>query len=305
MSGAALSDVGRLRLDGRVVLVTGASSGLGAAYARALAEAGARLVLVSRRREALERVASDLGCVAVRGDVGDPATADAAVEAALSSYGRVDVLVNNAGPVRDRTLLKMTNSEFDDVVRAHTYGSFYMGRACARAMRESGSRGMIVNVGSDSGLVGAFGQTNYAAAKGAILGITLTWAQELRRFGISANCVLPNALTAMTANLPDLLARYRYAPTSAGFPRAMGGPNECAPLVVLLASERWQHLNGLLLSLGGDRLSLWEPPAETHTAFLHGGWSVEELDRSLEFAVGLDLTRASTNNRESNEGVRN
>lgn len=288
MSGAPASQP--VRLDGRVVVVTGATSGLGLAYARELAKAGADLVLVARRRELLDEVANDLDCIAVAGDVGEPGTADTAVEAALSEHGRVDVLVNNAGPVRDRTLLKMTDAEFDEVMRGHVHGSFYMARACGRAMRDAGSGGMIINVGSDSGLRGAFGQTNYAAAKGAILGLTLTWAQELARYGISTNCILPNALTPMTADLPELLAAYRYAPANEDFPRALGDAVECAPLVVLLASERWQHVNGQLLSLGGDRLSRWEPPAETRTAFLHGGWSVEELDRSLEFALGLQLS---------------
>jgi NAD(P)-dependent dehydrogenase (short-subunit alcohol dehydrogenase family) len=248
-----------VQLDGRVCVVTGASSGLGDAYARALAAAGGRVVIVGRRRGLLEQLADELDCITVPGDVREPGLADAAVEAALSHYGRLDVLVNNAGPVRDRTLLKMSDSEFDEVVQTHVYGSFYMGRACARAMRDTGNGGMIVNVGSDSGLRGAYGQSNYAAAKAAILGLTMTWARELRRYGISTNCVLPNALTAMTADLPELLAEYRYAPPKQAFPRALGDPSECAPLVALLASERWQHVSGLLLSLGGDRLSLWEP----------------------------------------------
>ncbi len=127
-------------------------------------------------------------------------------------------------------------------------------------MRERGG-GTVINIGSDSGLLGAFGQSNYAAAKGAILGLTLTWARELPRHGITCNCVLPNALTAMTEGLHDLLAAYRYGPPEQ-FPRALGEAVEAAPLIVLLAGERWSRLNGRLLSLGGDKLSVWEPPAE-------------------------------------------
>jgi NAD(P)-dependent dehydrogenase (short-subunit alcohol dehydrogenase family) len=276
-----------IRLDGRVVAVTGASTGLGRAYAQALAAAGARLILVARRSDLLTDLAAELGddAVAVAGDVADPDTAEAITRAAVTSFDRLDVVVNNAGGLRDRTLLKMTDDEFDEVLRAHVYGTFYVTRACARMMGDGGG-GSIINIGSDSGLLGAFGQSNYAAAKGAIHGLTLTWARELARHGLTCNCVLPNAYTAMTENLPDLLAAYRYGPPEA-FPRALGEPADVAPLIVLLASERWRALNGQILSLGGDRLSLWRPPEETRMAYLNGGWSVAELDRSLAMALGL------------------
>ncbi len=275
-------------LDDRVVVVTGASSGLGRAYAHALTGAGARVIAVARRSELLSELVSELGdsAVPVVGDVGQPRTAEQIVDAALTSFGRLDVLVNNAGGLRDRTLLKMTDGEFDEVMRAHVYGAFYLSRACARAMRDGGG-GTIINVGSDSGLLGAFGQSNYAAAKGAIHGLTLTWAQELARHGITCNCVLPNAHTAMTESLPELLAAYRYGPPEA-FPRALGEAADVAPLIVLLASERWRALNGQILSLGGDKLSLWEPPDETRIAYLSGGWSLAELDRSMASALGLN-----------------
>src|SRR5205807_1315223 len=103
-------------------------------------------------------------------------------------------------------------------------------------------------------------------------GLTLTWANELPRYGITCNCVLPNALTAMTEGLEQLLAEYRYGPPQA-FPRALGQAAESALLVVLLASPRWSSVNGLILSLGGDRLSIWQPPQETRVAFAQGGWS--------------------------------
>jgi NAD(P)-dependent dehydrogenase (short-subunit alcohol dehydrogenase family) len=275
-------------LDGRVVIVTGATAGLGRAYAVALAQAGADVVVSGRRSEPLHELSGELGgAPAVAGDVGDRDVAQRLVDTALSTYGRVDAVVNNAGAVRDRTLLKMSDDEFDEVIRGHVYGTFYVTRACARAMRSQGS-GAVINIGSDS-MIGAFGQSNYAAAKGAILGMTLTWARELARYGITCNCVLPNALTAMTEELPELLAAYRYGPPEA-FPRALGSAAEVAPLIVLLASDRGRGLNGLLLSLGGDKLSIWQPPAETNVAFLNGGWTVAELERSMEFALGIDLS---------------
>jgi NAD(P)-dependent dehydrogenase (short-subunit alcohol dehydrogenase family) len=274
-------------LEGRVVVVTGASAGLGRAYAEALGRAGARVVLTARRSNQLAAVVAELEAgVGVVGDVADPRVADEVVEVALARFGRIDALVNNAGGVRDRTLLKMSDEEFDDVIRAHVHGTFYMSRACVRPMREAGG-GTIINIGSDSGLRGAFGQSNYAAAKGAILGLTLTWARELKRYGITCNCVLPNALTAMTEHLPQLLSDYRYGPPEA-FPRALGEAADVAPLIVLLASARWRVLNGTVLSLGGDKLSVWEPPVERYVAFMHGGWSVAELDRTLASALLLE-----------------
>jgi 3-oxoacyl-[acyl-carrier protein] reductase len=275
-------------LAGRVVCVTGCSQGLGAAYARALAASGASVVLNARRAGPLEALARELPSSAIAvGDVGDEDTAESIVETARSTFGRLDVLVNNAGSLRDRTLLKMTPSEFDGVLRSHVYGTFLVSRVAALAMREQGG-GAIVNVGSDSGMRGAFGQTNYAAAKGAIAAMTLTWAQELVKYGITCNCVLPNARTEMTESAGGLLDEYRYGGTD-GFPRALGEPAEAAPLVVLLATERWRHLNGLFLSLGGDKLSIWDRAHEVRCAFRSGGWSFDDLDRSIEFALGSDL----------------
>ena len=276
-----------ISLDGRVAVVTGASSGLGEAYARALAAAGAGVVVTARRAERVDALARELPrAVAGAGDVGDPALAEQVVTAAVSAFGRIDALVNNAGGVRDRTLLKMTDAEFDEVVKAHVYGPFAVTRACVRVMREQGS-GTVINIGSDS-MAGAFGQTNYAAAKGAVMGLTLTWAQELPRYGITCNCVLPNARTAMTVDLPELLEAYRYGPPER-FPRALGEPEEVAPLIVLLASERWSRLNGRLLSLGGDKLSVWHGPQEHRSAFLQGGWSLDRLESTLELALGPEL----------------
>lgn len=272
------------RLDDRVVVVTGASSGLGQAYARSLANVGARLVLTARRADLVTGLADELPhAIAVPGDVGSPGFADEVVSVAVESFGRIDVLVNNAGSVRDRTLLNMSDEEFDEVVRGHVYGTFFMARACAARMK-SDSGGTIINIGSDS-MAGAFGQTNYVAAKAAILGFTLTWAGELERFGITCNCVLPNALTPMTEGLPDLLEAYRYGGPER-FPRELGEAAEVAPLILLLAGRRWGHLTGRIIGLGGDKLSLWSAPEEKWSAFIQGGWTTSALDRSFAQAFG-------------------
>lgn len=275
-------------LAGRVIVVTGASSGLGAAYARALAAEEASLILNARRPEPLAQLAEELpGAAVVIGDVADPATAERIVETALSSFGHVDVLVNNAGTLRDRTLLKMTLEEFEDVLRSHVFGAFLVTRLVAQTMRD-GNGGTIINVGSDSGMRGAFGQTNYAAAKGAVAAMTLTWAEELPKYNITCNCVLPNARTQMTESAAELMSTYRYG-RKEEFPRALGEPDEAAPIVVLLSCARWRHLNGLFLSLGGDKLSIWDRAREVRCAFKPSGWSVEDLERSIEFTLGADL----------------
>ena len=276
------------RLAERVAVVTGASQGLGEAYARALAQAGAAVVLSARTESALEELASQLPrAVAVVGDVSEPSTAQRIVDAAVTEFGRIDALVNNAGALHDRTLLKMSLEEFDEVMRSHVYGTFLVTQAAARVMRDHGG-GSVINVGSDSGMRGSFGQTNYAAAKGAIAAMTLTWARELERHGITCNCVLPNAYTAMTERLGDLLQEYRYGDETR-FPRALGSPEEATALVVFLASKAAAHLNGRFLSLGGDKLSVWDQAREVRCAFKQGGWSVQDLEESLEFALGSDL----------------
>jgi NAD(P)-dependent dehydrogenase (short-subunit alcohol dehydrogenase family) len=274
-------------LEGRVAIVTGASSGLGAAYARALSDAGASVVLNARRADRLDEMVAELPrAIAVPGDVGEPPTSERIADRTVEEFGRIDVVVNNAGALRDRTFAKMTLEELDDVLHAHVYGAFLVTSAALPPMREH-EGGTVINVGSDAGLRGAFGQTNYAAAKGALAAMTLTWAKELERYGITCNCVLPNALTAMTENLDELLDDYGYGPKGT-FPRAIGEPEDAAPLVVLLASDRWRHLNGMLLSLGGDKLSVWEPAREVGWAFKQGGWSVADLEESIDFVLGGD-----------------
>lgn len=275
------------RLDGRVAIVTGASGGLGEAYARALAGAGAAVVLGARRADRLDRLAAELPKArVVAGSTADPTIATSLVDEACSRFGRVDVVVNNAGALHDRTLLKMSVEEFDDVLDSHVRSAFLVTQCAASAMRSQGS-GAIINVGSDSGLRGAFGQTNYAAAKGALAAMTLTWAKELARYEIGCNCILPNAKTAMTGGLDELLASYRYAPDSAGFPRAMGEPRDAAPLVVHLAAAG-PEVTGLIVGIGGDKLSIWEPAREVAWAYRQGGWSAEAVEAELELVLRGD-----------------
>ncbi|HEY0506644.1 MAG TPA: SDR family NAD(P)-dependent oxidoreductase, partial [Blastococcus sp.] len=196
-------------LSGKVAIITGSGRGLGLAYARELARNGAAVV-VNDVDEAVARAAvtsiTDAGGTAVAEvvPVGTSAAAQALVDRAVGEFGRLDVLVNNAGILRDTTLWKMSDDDFDAVVATHLRGTFTTGRAAATRMREQGEGGRIICVGSPTGQVGNFGQTNYAAAKAGVVGMVRTWAMELARAEITVNAIVPVAATAMTETVPFL-----------------------------------------------------------------------------------------------------
>jgi NAD(P)-dependent dehydrogenase (short-subunit alcohol dehydrogenase family) len=284
-------------LDGRVAIVTGSGRGLGLAYAQALARAGAAVV-VNDVDEAItsaavssvvEQGGKAIGLTAV---IGSAQSAQALVDAAVGEFGRLDILVTNAGILRDTVLWKMTDDEFDDVIRVHLRGTFTCVRAAATYLRAQAEGGNIVCIGSPTGQVGNFGQTNYAAAKAGIVGMVRTWALELARAGIATNAVVPVAATAMTESAPflkpyvDALRNGEPIPAYARRELSFGTPDEVAGLVVFLASVRTSEVNGQVLALGGDRLALWSHPAEAAVAFADGGWTATAIAEawSTQFA---------------------
>ena len=201
-------------LEGRVAIVTGAGRGIGAGVARLFGAEGAKVVVADmgvsvdgtgEDKSPAEQVAEDIkkaGGEAVVNtyDVSDFRSGEAMIRQAVDTFGSIDILVNNAGIVRDRTLLKMTPEDYDAVIAVHQKGTFNCTRHAAPLMREAGY-GRIVNITSSAGLRGNFGQTNYGAAKAAIMGMTFVWALELGRYGITVNAVAPAGLTRMTENL--------------------------------------------------------------------------------------------------------
>jgi 3-oxoacyl-[acyl-carrier protein] reductase len=250
-----------MRLDGKVAVVTGAARGLGRAYAEALAAAGAKVVV--NDLEGAEEVADAIGGVAAPGAVGSAATADALVARAVEAYGRLDVMVTNAGVLRDKVLWKMTDEDFDLVVETHLRGTFTCARAAAIRFREQAEGGRIIVVGSPAGQYGNFGQTNYAAAKAGIVAFARTWAMELARANVTVNAIVPTAWTRMTASIPiyaPLVGRDEFPP-EVRREHALGKPEDCAPLVVYLASEASADVTGQAIGIGGDRLSLYSHPA--------------------------------------------
>ncbi|MGA7273013.1 MAG: SDR family NAD(P)-dependent oxidoreductase, partial [Acidimicrobiia bacterium] len=191
-------------LKGKVAVVTGSGQGLGLAYASALAASGAAVVVNDVDDEKAGAAADQIGAAGgeatpVGTPVGDAETAEALVSTAVDTYGRLDIMVTNAGILRDRTLWKMTDEEFDAVIRVHLRGTFTCARAAAIQFREAGNGGRLILAGSPAGQRGNFGQTNYAAAKAGIAAMARTWAMELARVGVTVNAVVPNAVTAMTA----------------------------------------------------------------------------------------------------------
>jgi NAD(P)-dependent dehydrogenase (short-subunit alcohol dehydrogenase family) len=192
--------------------------------------------------------------------------------------------VNNAGILRDSTLWKMTDEQFDAVITTHLRGTFTCTRAAAIKLREQGEGGRIICVGSPTGQVGNFGQTNYAAAKAGIVGMVRTWAMELARAEITVNAVVPVAATGMTETVPflkpyvDALQAGEPLPPYARRELAFGPPEDAAGLVAFLASDAAAGITGQAIGIGGDRLALWSHPTEAVVEFADGtGWSADAV----------------------------
>jgi NAD(P)-dependent dehydrogenase (short-subunit alcohol dehydrogenase family) len=276
-------------LTGKVAIITGSGRGLGLAYATELARAGAAVVVNDvdgAVAEAAVKIISEAGGTAVPEvvPVGTTEAAQALVDRAVTEFGRLDILVNNAGILRDTTLWKMTDEEFDAVITTHLRGTFTCTRAAAVHMRERGEGGRIICVGSPTGQVGNFGQTNYAAAKAGIVGMVRTWAMELARAEITVNAIVPVAATAMTETVPFLkpyveaLQAGEPLPPYARQQLSFGTPEDAAGLVAFLASDAASTITGQAIGIGGDRLALWSHPAEVAVELADGtGWSADAI----------------------------
>ncbi|MEV0718286.1 SDR family NAD(P)-dependent oxidoreductase [Asanoa sp. NPDC050611] len=277
-----------MSLDGKVAIVTGSGRGLGLAYALELARQGAAVVVndvdAAAAAEAVATIEAHGGrAVAVVAPVGPTATAQALVTAAVDRFGRLDVLVTNAGVLRDAVLWKMSDDEFDTVIDVHLRGTFTTVRAAVRHMRQAGEGGRVICIGSPTGQRGTFGQTNYAAAKAGIVGMVRTWALELERAGITVNAVVPVAATAMTATVPYFAAAVRAEargePVPAFFRHDLGfgTADDVAGLVAFLASAAAGAVTGQVIGVGGDRIQIWTHPETAVTAHHKGGWSYDAI----------------------------
>lgn len=281
-----------MRLDGEAVIVTGSGRGLGLAYARELARRGASVVVndvdASAAADAVATIESDGGrAVAVVAPVGPSDTARELVATSLREFGRLDALVTNAGLLRDKSLLKMTDDDFDAVIDVHLRGTFTCVRETFAHFKEAGVAGRIVTIGSPTGQRGNFGQSNYAAAKAGIVGMVRTWALEMSRAGVSVNAVIPVAATAMTRTIPYFAAAIEAEDAGQPMPPfyrrdlGFGTADDVAGLVAYLASPAAAGVSGQVIGVGGDRLQVWSHPEAIVSEYRDGGWSLDALAEAL------------------------
>ncbi|MFD4669321.1 SDR family oxidoreductase [Lentzea sp. NPDC058450] len=273
----------------RVVIVTGAGRGIGRAHALAFGATGARVVVNDLSAEVAGEVAALIGPRAVvnTDDVGTWAGAQRLVRAAVEEFGGLDVLVNNAGIVRDRMVVGCSEDEWDEVVRVHLKGHFatlHHAAAHWRAVHKAGGAvsGRVINTSSGAGLFGSVGQGNYSAAKAGIASLTLVAAAELARYGVTVNAIAPAARTRMTeATFADMMA-----PPVEGFD-AMA-PENVSPLVVWLGSEEAGDVTGRMFEVDGGRVCVvhgWQRGPEIDKG---ARWSPDELGAVVRKLVADD-----------------
>ncbi|WP_327096194.1 SDR family oxidoreductase [Nocardia vinacea] len=287
-------------LTGKVAIVTGSGQGLGLAYAKTLATAGAAVVVNDVAADRAEKAAAEIAeaggrALAVPVAVGTTEAAQTLVAAAVDAFGRLDAMVTNAGILRDKVLWNMSDDDFDAVIHVHLRGTFTCVREAVKHFRQAGHGGRVVLAGSPAGQRGNFGQTNYAAAKAGIAAMARTWAMECAKAGVTVNAIIPNAATAMTETIPFLAPYVEGMKNGEPIPSVVrraasfGTPEDVAGLVVFLASDASADITGQCIGIGGDRLSLWSHPSETRSAFLDGGWTADAIAEAFDSSIGEQL----------------
>ena len=273
-------------LDGRVAVVTGSGRGIGRGIALCLASEGAKVVVndpgstVDGRgkegdpaHEVVEEIKKAGGqAVANYDSVADFAAAERIIKTAVDGFGRIDILVNNAGILRDKSVVKMDESDFDAVLGVHLKGSFNCGRHAIPLMREQ-SYGRVINITSSAGLRGNFGQSNYSAAKAGIMGLTFTWALECAKYGITVNAMAPAGLTRMVGLIPGMEGK-PMAPEM--------DPNQNAPMVAFLASEKAAHVNGQIFGRRGFAFTIFQTPRPIASMYKPGGLTPAEIAANFD-----------------------
>ncbi len=283
-------------LDGKVAIITGAGGGLGRAHALALAKEGAAIVVNdlggsvdgtgdggnTMADGVVEEIRAAGGtAIANFGNVTNEEDANKMVAAAVEEFGKIDILINNAGILRDKSFKKMTEDLWDSVVAVHLKGTYLVTRAAYLQMVEQGSGGRIIMTSSTSGLIGNFGQTNYGAAKAGIAGFMRCLAIEGVKAGITVNVLAPNAYSRMTASLFPEGAAERFA------------PEKVSPAIAWLCSDESSDITGQQFVISGNRVTLLYPAGYKIADKEEGEWSADEIGVKIRESMA-DWPEAAT-----------
>jgi NAD(P)-dependent dehydrogenase (short-subunit alcohol dehydrogenase family) len=283
------------------VIVTGAGRGIGRSVATLLASEGASVVVndlgaavdgsgsdASPAAQVVDEIAAGGGKAIANGaDISDHAAAESLIGSAIEQFGRLDVLVNVAGILRDRMVFNMSEQEWDDVIRVHLKGTFNTTKFAAahwRSIRDAQGQNRIINFTSVSGLHGAPGQPNYAAAKMGIVGLTYSCANALRAYGVTTNAISPGAATRMTDSVPTERRRTRVSADE-------WSPDNVAPIVAYLASEQSGWINGRIVHSSGYEIALYSNPEPEIRLIGTGPWDADSLASQVERSFGPKLGR--------------
>jgi NAD(P)-dependent dehydrogenase (short-subunit alcohol dehydrogenase family) len=296
-------------LEGKVAVVTGGAHGIGRGHALELAKHGATVIVndlgtsvngegAGRDAEKVVDIITARGGKAFAdfGDVGDEGQVEAMLDRVWDQFGRLDILVNNAGIVRDRAVWNMSADDFDLVMRVHVRGTWLTCRGVAKRWRAEAKAGdgkvygRIVNTVSGAGLLGHFGQSNYATAKAAIAGLTLTLSLELANIGVTVNAIGPGGLTRLSATMPGQAAPLEpdERPEDEFDPK---DPSLCCPVVAWLASDEADHVTGQVIRAMGEKIYLMRGWTEEATAS-NGGKRWDATKLGAVFATDIFRTRA-------------
>jgi NAD(P)-dependent dehydrogenase (short-subunit alcohol dehydrogenase family) len=274
-------------LAGKAVAVTGAGRGIGRAVALAAAAEGARVVVADYgvsmdgrdpSSEVADEVVAEITAaggeaVAVADTVTTMEGGARVVQTAVDAFGRIDGVVCVAGILRERMLFNMAEEEWDPVIETHLKGTFTVFRAASAQLRKQGS-GTLVGFTSGA-FAGSVAQANYSAAKGGIVSLVRSAAAGLHRYGVTANCIAPVARTRMSANVPFEIGE-------------MGEPEDVAPMVVWLLSDRARHVTGQVYTVAGGKIAVWDQPHEVRAMFKDGRWTPDAIDACLDASVGQE-----------------
>jgi len=295
---------GKGMLEGKVAIVTGSGRGLGRSHALAMATEGAKIVIndlggewdgTGKAKGPSDDVVKEIkamggDAVANYDSVTDFNAAKRMIDTAVNSFGRLDILVNNAGFLRDKMTFNMTKEEWDGIIEVHLTGTFYCGRhACTywREQQKAGNpiKGRLINTMSHAGLLGNIGQPNYASAKLGIGALTMVWGREMEKYGVTANAIVPMARTRMTTQTAGLGGMFEKK--EGAFDDM--APENVSPLVVYLASDAAQNINGRWLSIRGGKLESWLPPQLAKTIDIGRKWTPQEIAQRIHELGDLSL----------------